>query len=313
MLSLCVPKWFGRFCNLVNTNYDMNPMQLEQIRDGLGFIGALDQSGGSTAESLKAYGIDSWDSDEEMYDLVHALRMRMLMSPAFSKPEMIGMILCARMMRSFVDGISVPDLLWNSRGMVPFLKIDQGLQEEEDGVQLMRDFSGLDTLLDEAIDHNIFGTKMRSVIYAANKEGIKRIVEQQFDWAKRILKKGLIPILEPEIDINCPEKDKAEQILKREILKHMEDLETPVLFKLTLPSIDNFYKEIVDHPMALRVVALSGGYNRKYANELLARNKGVISAFSRALNEGINVGQSDEEFDNVLAKSINDIYMASIE
>lgn len=291
----------------------MNPMQLEQIRDGLGFIGALDQSGGSAAESLKAYGIDSWDSDEEMYDLVHALRMRMLMSPAFSKPEMIGMILCARMMRSSVDGVLVPDLLWNSRGMVPFLKIDQGLQEEEDGVQLMREFPDLDTLLDEAIDHNIFGTKMRSVIYAANKEGIKRIVEQQFDWAKRILKKGLIPILEPEIDINCPEKDKAEQILKREILKHMEDLETPVLFKLTLPSIDNFYKEIVDHPMALRVVALSGGYNRKYANELLARNKGVISAFSRALNEGINVGQSDEEFDNVLAKSINDIYMASIE
>lgn len=297
--------------NLLDANYYMNQIQLKQIKNARGFIGALDHSGGSTPQSLRAYGIESWADDEEMDRLIQEFRLRMLMTPAFSKPEMIGLILNEMMMHCEVEGVRVPDLLWDKRRMVPFLKVDRGLQEQQNGVQLMNDFPNLHTYLEEAKSYNIFGTKMRSVIFEANEIGIRDIIVQQFEWGQIILEHDLIPILEPEIDINAVHKEEAESILKQEILRHLDLIKQPIMLKLTLPTLDNFYKDLVHHPMVLRVVALSGGYSKQYATELLSRNQGIISAFSRVLAEGLNVHQSDKEFDETLSKTIDELYEAS--
>lgn len=293
----------------------MNQQQLEQMKSAKGFVGALDQSGGSTPKALKAYGLteEAWKNEEEMFDLIHQMRTRMIKSPAFATHKIIGVILFERTMRGDIDGVKTPDYLWDKLRIVPFLKVDKGLQEEQHGVQLMKEFPALDALLEEAVKHNIFGTKMRSVIKQADAEGIKAIVEQQFAWGKQILAHGLVPILEPEVDIHCPDKAKAEEILKAEILKQLDQLSEPVMLKITLPTVDNYYKEIIEHPNMLRVVALSGGYSREHANELLARNKGVIASFSRALAEGLSAQQSEEEFNAVIAQSIDDVYQASIQ
>ena len=300
---------------LTYTLHNMNQKQLEQMKSGRGFVGALDQSGGSTPKALKAYGLteDAWSNDEEMFDLIHQMRTRMIKSPAFATGKIIGVILFERTMRGEIDGMKTPDYLWDKLGIVPFLKVDKGLQELQDGVQLMKPFPALDDLLIEATKHHIFGTKMRSVIKEANEKGIKAIVDQQFEWGKKILAHDLVPILEPEVDIHCPDKAEAEAILKRELIAHLDKLDRPVMLKITLPTQDNLYKEIIEHPNMLRVVALSGGYSREHANELLARNKGVIASFSRALAEGLSAQQSDEEFNRTIDKSVDDVYQASIQ
>ncbi len=292
----------------------MNKEHLEQMGKAQGFIGALDQSGGSTPKALKAYGIEEneYNSEEEMFELIHKMRSRMITSDAFNTGKIIGVILFERTMRGEIEGLKTSDFLWEKRHIVPFLKVDKGLENEVDGVQLMKPFPGLGELCDEAAKLNVFGTKMRSVIKQANEEGIKKIVEQQFAWGKEILAHGLMPILEPEVDIHCPEKEKAEEILKREILARLDKMEEQVMLKVTIPTVDNFYKEIIDHPKMLRVVALSGGYPCEEANEKLSRNNGMIASFSRALAEGISDKQSDEEFNKVLGEAIDKIYQASI-
>lgn len=292
----------------------MNQEQLKQMQQAPGFIGALDQSGGSTPKALKAYGIepDKYSSDTEMFELVHQMRARMIQSPAFSNGRIIGVILFERTMRSDIEGIGTADYLWKNNHIVPFLKVDKGLLDEKNGVQLMKDFPELDTLLKDAVKFNIFGTKMRSVIKEANEEGIKALVAQQFEWAKQIQSHDLVPIVEPEVDIHCPEKAKAENILKREILSQLDKIEKPVMLKITLPEEDNFYKEVIEHPKMLRVVALSGGYSREEANQRLSRNHNVIASFSRALAEGLNAQQSDNEFNKTLDETIESIYQASI-
>ena len=292
----------------------MNQKQLEQMRCGRGFIGALDQSGGSTPKALRAYGLteEAWKDEEEMFDLIHQMRTRMIKSPAFATGKIIGVILFERTMRSEIDGMKTPDDLWDRLGIVPFLKVDKGLQELQDGVQLMKPFPALNDLLIEATQYHVFGTKMRSVIKEANEKGIKAIVDQQFEWGKEILAHDLMPILEPEVDIHCPDKVGAERILKRELLAHLDQMDRPVMLKITLPTEDNFYKEVIEHPNMLRVVALSGGYSREHANELLARNKGIIASFSRALAEGLTAQQTDAEFNTTIDKSVDDVYQASI-
>ncbi|WP_304297950.1 fructose bisphosphate aldolase [Porphyromonas gulae] len=292
----------------------MNKEQLQQMRQAPGFVGALDQSGGSTPKALKAYGIqpDAYQSEEEMFDLIHQMRTRMITSPAFATGKIIGVILFERTMRGKIEGVPTADFLWEKRHIVPFLKVDKGLQDEANGVQLMKPFPELGKLCDEAVGYHVFGTKMRSVIKQANEQGIRDIVEQQFQWAKEILSHGLVPILEPEVDIHCPEKAKAEEILKRELLAQLDKMTEPVMLKITIPTVDNFYKEIIEHPMMLRVVALSGGYSREQANELLSRNHGVIASFSRALVEGLSAQQTDAEFNATLEASIEDVYQASI-
>lgn len=292
----------------------MNKEQLQQMRQAPGFVGALDQSGGSTPKALKAYGIqpDAYQSEEEMFDLIHQMRTRMITSPAFATGKIIGVILFERTMRGKIEGVPTADFLWEKRHIVPFLKVDKGLQDEANGVQLMKPFPKLGKLCDEAVGYHVFGTKMRSVIKQANEQGIRDIVEQQFQWGKEILSHGLVPILEPEVDIHCPEKAKAEEILKRELLAQLDKMTEPVMLKITIPTVDNFYKEIIEHPMMLRVVALSGGYSREQANELLSRNHGVIASFSRALVEGLSAQQTDTEFNATLEASIEDVYQASI-
>ncbi|KKC50189.1 fructose bisphosphate aldolase [Porphyromonas gulae] len=292
----------------------MNKEQLQQMRQAPGFVGALDQSGGSTPKALKAYGIqpDAYQSEEEMFDLIHQMRTRMITSPAFATGKIIGVILFERTMRGKIEGVPTADFLWEKRHIVPFLKVDKGLQDEANGVQLMKPFPELGKLCDEAVGYHVFGTKMRSVIKQANEQGIRDIVEQQFQWGKEILSHGLVPILEPEVDIHCPEKAKAEEILKRELLAQLDKMTEPVMLKITIPTVDNFYKEIIEHPMILRVVALSGGYSREQANELLSRNHGVIASFSRALVEGLSAQQTDAEFNATLEASIEDVYQASI-
>lgn len=292
----------------------MNKEQLQQMRQAPGFVGALDQSGGSTPKALKAYGIqpDAYQSEEEMFDLIHQMRTRMITSPAFATGKIIGVILFERTMRGKIEGVPTADFLWEKRHIVPFLKVDKGLQDEANGVQLMKPFPELGKLCDEAVGYHVFGTKMRSVIKQANEQGIRDIVEQQFQWGKEILSHGLVPILEPEVDIHCPEKAKAEEILKRELLAQLDKMTEPVMLKITIPTVDNFYKEIIEHPMMLRVVALSGGYSREQANELLSRNHGVIASFSRALVEGLSAQQTDTEFNATLEASIEDVYQASI-
>lgn len=292
----------------------MNKEQLQQMRQAPGFVGALDQSGGSTPKALKAYGIqpDAYQSEEEMFDLIHQMRTRMITSPAFATGKIIGVILFERTMRGKIEGMPTADFLWEKRHIVPFLKVDKGLQDEANGVQLMKPFPELGKLCEEAVGYHVFGTKMRSVIKQANEQGIRDIVEQQFQWGKEILSHGLVPILEPEVDIHCPEKAKAEEILKRELLAQLDKMTEPVMLKITIPTVDNFYKEIIEHPMMLRVVALSGGYSRVQANELLSRNHGVIASFSRALVEGLSTQQTDAEFNAMLEASIEDVYQASI-
>lgn len=294
----------------------MNEKQLEIMRDGKGFIAALDQSGGSTPKALKLYGIseDSYSGEDEMFDLVHEMRTRIIKSSAFNISKIIGAILFEKTMDRKIDDIYTADYIWQEKGVVPFLKIDQGLADEENGVQLMKPLTKLDGLLERAKERNIFGTKMRSVIKRADKEGIKDIVDQQFEVGNKVYDAGFIPILEPEVDINSPSKEEAEEILKEEILKHLNGNsgDREYIFKLTIPSKDDFYKEIIDHEKVIRVVALSGGYSREDANEKLSRNQGLIASFSRALTEGLSVDQSETEFNETLKKSIDDIHEASI-
>lgn len=279
-----------------------------------GFIAALDQSGGSTPKALKAYGIEpeSYNGEDEMFRLVHDMRTRMITSPAFKGDRIIGVILFERTMRDKIEGIPTAEYVWEKKHIVPFLKVDKGLQEEKNGVQLMKDFPELEKLLADGVKYGVFGTKMRSFIKSANPEGIKAIVDQQFEWAERILKAGLVPIIEPEVDIHASDKKEAEVILRDELKRHLDAVSAPVIFKLTLPTEPNFYQELLKHPRLIRIVALSGGYTREDANAKLAANHGVIASFSRALSEGLKANQTDEAFNKLFAESIESVYEASI-
>nr|WP_314551168.1 fructose bisphosphate aldolase [uncultured Capnocytophaga sp.] len=295
----------------------MNKEQFEQMKNSKGFIAALDQSGGSTPKALKLYGIteDQYSNEEQMFDLIHQMRTRIIKSPAFSHNKIIGAILFEQTMDRQIDGKYTADYLWDEKHVVPFLKVDKGLEPlDSDGVQLMKPIDGLAELLSRANERHIFGTKMRSVVKKASPKGIARVVQQQFEVAKQIIAAGLVPIIEPEVDINIPDKSPAEAILRDEIRKHLDALPTTdnVMLKLSLPTINNLYKEFTQHPRVVRVVALSGGYPREKANAILAENKGVIASFSRALTEGLSATQTDEQFNNVLAHTVEGIYEASI-
>ena len=293
----------------------MNNKHFERIQTGKGFIAALDQSGGSTPKALASYGIseDSYSNDEEMFTLVHEMRTRIIKSPAFVSEHVLGAILFEDTMDRLIDDVYTADFLWEKKGIVPFLKVDKGLAPLEDGVQVMKPINGLDELLDRANERNIFGTKMRSYIKEANPAGIKKVVQQQFDVANQILAKGLIPIIEPEVDIHSKDKAEAERLLKEEILTQLANLgeDVKIMLKLSLPTEDNFYSDLVENPHVLRVVALSGGYSQVEANEILARNHGIIASFSRALTEGLSANQTEDEFNETLDKSIKSIAEAS--
>ena len=293
----------------------LNTEQLEKMRTGKGFIAALDQSGGSTPKALKLYGIEesAYSGEEEMFDLVHQMRTRIIKSPSLNAERTLGAILFDMTMEKTIDCKGTAEYLWENKKIVPFLKIDNGLATEENGVQVMKSIPELDDRLKRANGHKVFGTKMRSVIKLANRKGIQQVVDQQFEIGKKILAAGLIPIIEPEVDINSHEKEQAEGILKLEILDHLNKLNDKqnVMLKLTLPSQVNFYADLVSHPRVVRVVALSGGYARDEANKLLAKNNGVIASFSRALTEGLSAQQSDKEFDDALDKAVQSIYDAS--
>ncbi|MBK6286307.1 MAG: fructose bisphosphate aldolase [Gammaproteobacteria bacterium] len=290
-------------------------LQLQKMRLHAGFIAALDQSGGSTPKALQLYGIDpqAWSNEREMYDIVHQMRTRIITSPAFGGDRILGAILFENTMERRIDSLLTADYLWNIKNIVPFLKIDKGLAAEAEGVQPMAPMPGLAELLRKARVRNIFGTKMRSVIKQADPSGIAALVVQQFTIARQILDAGLVPIIEPEVDIHCPEKAGAEHLLKTVLLEELDrlDSEQQVMLKLTLPERDDFYAEFVDHPRVVRVVALSGGYTRADANARLARNHGVVASFSRALSEGLLAGQSDSGFNSLLDESIASIYRAS--
>ena len=293
----------------------MDQQMLEKIRDGQGFIAALDQSGGSTPGALKGYGIEegSWSSEDEMFGLIHAMRERVITSPCFGNGKVIGAILFEKTMDGEAGGQPVPVAL-KGRGIVPFLKVDKGLAEEADGVQLMKPNPDLEKLLDRANEKGIFGTKMRSVIKLANPGGIAAVVAQQFDEAKRILAKGLMPIIEPEVSIKSPERDAADRILLEEILKQLDGLapRDQVMLKLTIPAEAGLFQPLVDHPKVLRVVALSGGFSREEACRELAKNPGMIASFSRALLSELRHQHSDEEFDRTLGTAIDEIHAASV-
>ncbi len=293
----------------------MNAEQKSRIRDGKGFIAALDQSGGSTPKALRLYGIaeDSYSGDEEMFDLIHAMRSRMITSPAFDGRRVLGAILFEGTMDRQIEGSTSSRYLWENKQVVPFLKVDKGLNDEIDGVQTMKAMPELDALLEKAVSQGIFGTKMRSVIKVDSPSGIRSVVAQQFDVGRQILAHGLVPIIEPEIDIHSPAKSACERILLEEIAHELEQHSSgsDVMLKLTLPESDGFYQPLVDHPGVLRVVALSGGYSRQEANERLSRNPGVIASFSRALTEGLTAQQSDDEFNATLDRTIEEIYRAS--
>lgn len=288
---------------------------LDKVKTQTGFIAALDQSGGSTPKALKLYGVDesAYNNDDEMFEMVHQMRTRIITSNAFSGERVLGAILFENTLDRDIEGMSSAHYLWQKKRVVPFLKVDKGLADEENGVQVMKPMPGLAALLAKAVAQDVFGTKMRSVVKLANHEGIKAVVEQQFEVGKEILAAGLVPIIEPEVDINSPEKAEAEALLKLEILAQLNMLEEgqEVMLKLTLPSENNFYKELVDHPRVLKVVALSGGYSRDDANAKLAENQGMIASFSRALTEGISAQQSEEEFEATLDNAIESIYQAS--
>jgi fructose-bisphosphate aldolase class I len=294
---------------------DLNKEQLEKMKSHPGFIAALDQSGGSTPKALALYGIKegAWSNEDEMFAIVHQMRTRMMTSPSFTGERIIGAILFENTMDRDIEGQSTADYLWNVKRVVPFLKVDKGLAAEKEGVQLMKPMPALAALLEKGKAKRIFGTKMRSFIKQANAAGVKDIVKQQFDLAAQILAAELIPIVEPEIDIHCPEKKEAEALLKAAILEKLEELPAGllVMLKLTLPEQDNFYADFVKHPKVLRVVALSGGYSREEANNRLRRNHGIIASFSRALAEGLSAQQSDAEFNAMLDRSIQSIFEAS--
>ena len=293
-----------------------NERQAEQVRSGKGFIAALDQSGGSTPKALRLYGVEEseYNSDAEMFDLVHAMRTRIAQAPAFTGDKVVGAILFEMTMDREIGGKPTAQFMWEDRGVVPFLKVDKGLAEEENGVQMMKPIPDLGALLDRATKAGIFGTKMRSVINAANPQGIKALVAQQFEVGKQILGHGLVPIIEPEVNISIPDKTGAEDILLAEIKAQLDALaqDKQVMLKLTLPETANHYKPLVDHPRVLRTVALSGGYSREEANHRLSQNTGMIASFSRALTEGLSAQQSDDEFNATIATSIDSIYHASI-
>lgn len=290
--------------------------QQQQMKTHRGFIAALDQSGGSTPKALHLYGIKEgkWSGEKEMFDLVHQMRTRIIASPSFTGKRIIGAILFENTMDRDIEGRPTADYLWNVKRVVPFLKVDKGLAPEQDGVQLMKPMPDLAALLDKADTKGIFGTKMRSVIKEANAAGIKNIVSQQFEIAGQILSKGLMPIVEPEVDIHCRDKAKAEQLLKDALLKELNELPASrlVMLKLTLPEQDDFHLECIRHPNVLRVVALSGGYSRQEANDRLRRNHGLVASFSRALVEGLTAQQSDPEFNAMMDKFIQSIFDASI-
>jgi fructose-bisphosphate aldolase class I len=290
--------------------------QLAKIRNDPGFIAALDQSGGSTPKALKLYGIgeDAWKDEQGMYDVVHAMRTRIIKSPAFSGKRLIGAILFENTMDRDIDGQPTPTYLWEVKGVVPFLKVDKGLADEQDGVQLMKPIGGLEALLARARAKNVFGTKMRSVIKQANAAGIDAVVRQQFEIGRQIIAAGLVPIIEPEIDIRMPNKAGAEALLHAALLKQLDALAPGqnVMLKLTIPDKDNLYADLITHRNVLRVVALSGGYSRAEANTRLARNNGMTASFSRALSEGLTAQQSDAEFNAALDASIESIFQASI-
>ena len=294
----------------------MNQAMADQVRRGRGFIAALDQSGGSTPKALKLYGLTEkdWSSDAQMYDLMHAMRARIIKSPAFTGDKIVGAILFEMTMDRSIDGVPTAEYLWKHRHVVPFLKIDKGLEAEVDGCQLMKPMPGLDALLARAKALGVFGTKERSVISAANAKGIGAVVDQQFAVGDQVLGHGLMPILEPEVTISIPDKAQAEAMLMEEILRHLNAFPAgkQVMLKLSLPTVANFYAPLVGHPAVMKVVALSGGYARDEANAILARNRGIIASFSRALTEGLTAQQSDAEFDAALTAAIGSIHAASM-
>lgn len=294
----------------------MNQEQATRMTEAKGFIAALDQSGGSTPKALRAYGIqdDAYSSDAEMFDLVHAMRSRLITSPSFTSEKVLAAILFEMTMDREIEGIPTAQYLWEKKGIVPLLKIDKGLADEENDVQVMKPMPELDKLLDRGVEKGIFGTKERSVINAANAEGIHAVVDQQFEIGKQVLAKGMVPILEPEVTISIDDKKEAEELLKAALLKGLDDIPEgqQVMIKVSIPTVDNFYEDLINHPKVMRVVALSGGYERDDANERLSRNKGLIASFSRALLEGLTADQSQKEFDNTLATTIDGIYKASV-
>lgn len=294
----------------------MDKNKTERMRTGKGFIAALDQSGGSTPKALALYGVEKneYANEKEMFDLVHAMRTRIVSARAFNADRILAAILFEQTMDREIEGMPTGDYLWNKKGIVPFLKVDKGLSDAADGVQLMKPIDDLDALLERAVKKNMFGTKMRSVIKEANAAGIKAVVDQQFELGLRIAKYALVPIIEPEVDIHSCSKAECENMLKKELQAHIEKLpeDTCIMLKLSIPSQADLYKDFIGHPKVLRVVALSGGYSRDEANLLLAKNHGMIASFSRALAEGLNAKQSQEEFEKTLDASIEGIYRASI-
>lgn len=294
----------------------MNTEQLDRMRWGKGFIAALDQSGGSTPKALRLYGIseDSYHGDEEMFDLVHAMRARIMTSSAFTSEHILAAILFEKTMEREVEGKLTADYLWEEKHILPILKVDKGLAPAKNGAQCMKPILGLDELLERAKERHIFGTKMRSVIKEANETGIRAVVEQQFELGVRIAEAGLIPILEPEIDIFSADKGESERIMKGYLKEHLAKLDDSIriMFKLSIPDVDGFYSDIMEDAHVVRVVALSGGYKRDEANEKLARNPGLIASFSRALTQGLNVDQTEQEFNKMLEESIDSIYRASV-
>jgi fructose-bisphosphate aldolase class I len=290
--------------------------QLNQVKSRNGFIAALDQSGGSTPKALKLYGVQesAYSSEAEMFDLVHAMRTRIIKSPVFTSERILGVILFEMTMDRQIDGLGSAEFLWQKKGIVPFLKVDNGLADEVDGAQIMKPIPQLAARIASARSHGVFGTKMRSVIKLANPQGVDAVVAQQFELGREILAGGLMPIIEPEVDIKSPEKEKCEELLRAALIKELDRLsaDQQVMLKLTLPKEPNFYKSLVEHPRVLRVVALSGGYSRHDANSMLALNDGVIASFSRALTEGLTAQQNDEQFVQMLDQAIESIYQASI-
>ena len=293
----------------------MSTDMLRRMQSGKGFVAALDQSGGSTPRALERYGIDpsQYADEAAMFDLVHQMRSRIITSPAFTGERILASILFEQTMQREVEGLGTAEYLWQAKGIVPFLQVDVGLQDEADGVRLMRPIPGLDAMLERALGHGVFGTKMRSLVVRADRAGIEAVVDQQFDVARRILDAGLVPIIEPEVDIRSPQKEAAEDLLKESLLHHLDRLGGRlVMLKLTLPEEDGFHAELVEHPNVIRVAALSGGYSRAEADERLARQHGVIASFSRALTEGLTAQQTQEQFDATLHASVESIYRASI-
>ena len=293
----------------------MNIKQLERIQKGKGFVAALDQSGGSTPKALKSYGIDEtrYHNEEEMYDLIQAMRSRIITSPAFTSEHILAAILFEKTLDRKIDGLDTADYLWEKKGVVPFLKVDKGLAEQADGVQAMKPIPGLADLLKRAEERRIFGTKMRSVIHEANEKGVKAIVDQQFEIGQQIADAGFVPILEPEVDIHSTTKKEAEKMMLDEIEKHLKALkDTKIMLKLSIPTVPGFYSGVMTDPSVVRVVALSGGYSRQEADELLKKNPGLIASFSRALLSDLNDAQTQPEFDATLSKAIKEIYAASI-